>query len=88
MFIASEDVVDIAIKKLKKAGLKITFSKKNCKEENIFKSSSINLRIEDTHGAFYDKNVKAIFTVIGGFNSNQILKYIDYSLIKNNPKII
>ncbi len=87
MFIASEDVVDIAIKKLKKAGLKITFSK-NCKEENIFKSSSINSRIEDTHGAFYDKNVKVIFTVIGGFNSNQILKYIDYNLIKNNPKII
>src|SRR5699024_2083738 len=35
-----------------------------------------------------DKNVKAILTVIGGYNVNQILDYIDYDLIKENPKII
>ena len=27
-------------------------------------------------------------TVIGGFNSNQLLQYIDYKLIKKNPKIL
>jgi len=51
-------------------------------------SSSIESRIEDLHEAFADKNVKAIFTVIGGFNSNQLLSHIDYELIKNNPKIL
>ena len=39
------------------------------------------------HDAFSNKNVKAIFTAIGGANSNQLLKYIDWELIKNNPKI-
>jgi muramoyltetrapeptide carboxypeptidase len=44
--------------------------------------------VEDIHEAFKDKNIKAILTVIGGFNVNQILEYIDYDLIKNNPKIL
>jgi muramoyltetrapeptide carboxypeptidase LdcA involved in peptidoglycan recycling len=45
-------------------------------------------RAEDLNDAFKDTNVKAIFTAIGGFNSNQILKYIDFEAIKNNPKIL
>jgi len=39
------------------------------------------------HEAFLDESVKAILTVIGGYNSNQLLDYIDYDLIKRNPKI-
>ena len=45
-------------------------------------------RAEDMNAAFADPNVKGILTVIGGFNSNQILKYLDFELIKNNPKIL
>lgn len=29
-----------------------------------------------------------VLPAIGGFNSNQLLKYLDYDLIKNNPKIL
>ena len=83
----SEERIKLAKENLEKQGFKITFSK-NCKESDIFISSSIKSRVEDIHDAFRDKNVKAIFTVIGGFNSNQILKYLDYDLIKNNPKIL
>jgi len=67
-------------------GFKLTFGK-NVELCDSFTSSSIEARIEDLHEAFADKNVKAIFTVIGGFNSNQLLSHIDYDLIKNNPKI-
>jgi muramoyltetrapeptide carboxypeptidase LdcA involved in peptidoglycan recycling len=52
-----------------------------------FQSNPIDVRIEDLHAAFADKNVKAIFTVIGGFNSNQLLRYINWDLIRDNPKI-
>ena len=45
-------------------------------------------KIEDINSAFKDKNVKAIFCVKGGENSNSLFEYIDYELIKNNPKII
>jgi muramoyltetrapeptide carboxypeptidase LdcA involved in peptidoglycan recycling len=56
-------------------------------ESDEFRSSAVQSRLEDLHDAFGDQNVKAILTVIGGFNSNQLLKYLDWNLIKNNPKI-
>lgn len=83
----SEENINLAKENLEKQGFKVSFSK-NCREKDIFMSSSIKSRVEDLHEAFKDQNVKAIFTVIGGFNSNQILKYLDYELIKNNPKIL
>ena len=39
-------------------------------------------------GMFADKEVKAIFCLSGGFNSNTIFEYLDYDVIKNNPKPI
>ncbi len=77
---------EIANKRFENLGLKLSFGK-HVEEIDEFASTNIQSRIEDLHEAFQDKNVKAIITVIGGFNSNQLLKYIDWSLIKNNPKI-
>lgn len=85
--IINEETRNIATKCLNEMGIKVTYSK-NCEEIDEFDSSSIGSRIEDLHNAFLDKNVKAILTVIGGFNSNQLLDYIDYDVIKKNPKIL
>ncbi len=85
--IIDESTRNIANKCLEKMGLKVTFSK-NCEEIDEFSSSSIQSRVDDLHEAFLDDNVKGILTVIGGFNSNQLLDYIDYDIIKNNPKIL
>ena len=82
-----EDIYNQALSYLKSQGFKITFSK-NSREMNEFKSSSIQSRVDDINEAFKDENVKMIITCIGGFNVNQILKYLDYELIKENPKII
>ncbi|TPR41504.1 LD-carboxypeptidase [Apilactobacillus micheneri] len=73
--------------KLESMGLKVTFGE-HVNECDLAKSSSIESRISDLHTAFKDKNVKAILSVIGGFTSNELLPYIDYDLIKQNPKII
>lgn len=83
----NEETRSIANKYLEELGLKVSFSK-NCEVQDEFNSSSIEERINDLHEAFSDKNVKGILTVIGGYNSNQLLNYIDYDLIKNNPKIL
>lgn len=84
--IISESLKQIANSRFADLGLKLSFGK-HIEENDEFLSSSIESRIEDIHSAFRDKNVKAIITVIGGFNSNQLLKYLDWDLIKNNPKI-
>ena len=89
MKILKEDVIKIATQRLEEIGLKVTFGKNVMKYQNEdFKCATIEERIEDLHEAFKDKNVKAIITVIGGYNVNQILEYIDYKLIQENPKII
>jgi len=85
--IISKENIQIAFKRLEKLGFKVTFSK-NSREHDEFDSSSIKSRVEDIHEAFSDKNVKAMLTIVGGFNSNQILRYLDYGLIKSNLKIL
>ncbi len=85
--VVRQKVFDKALKFLGDKGFVITFSE-NSREIDKMNSSSIQSRVEDLHNAFLDKNVKAILTCIGGFNVNQILEYIDYSIITNNPKII
>ncbi len=86
MGILSNDVKTIADRTLVDLGFKVTFGQ-HINEINDFRSSSIESRIADLHDAFTDNNVKGILTVIGGYNSNQLLKYIDWKLIKNNPKV-
>lgn len=84
--IISKELQVLANQKFKDLGLKLSFSK-HINEVDDFNSSSIESRAEDLHEAFQDPHVKGIITVIGGFNSNQLLKYLDWKLIKNNPKI-
>ena len=89
MKILSEEVIEIAKSRLEQMGFKVTFGKNVMNSINDdFLCASITERVEDLHDAFKDKNVKAILTVIGGYNINQLLDYVDYNLIKENPKII
>lgn len=86
--ILSDDCLALAKQRFEALGLKVTFGG-NTRTENwdMSGSTSVEKRVEDLHEAFADTDVKAIFTVIGGSNSNQLLDYIDYQLIAENPKI-
>lgn len=86
MAIIGEETRRIAQECFDTLGLKLTFGK-HVEEIDDFASSSIESRIEDFHEAFTDKNVKGILTVVGGFNSNQLLPYIDWDKVRNNPKV-
>lgn len=44
-------------------------------------------RAEDLMTAFSDPSIKGIFSCIGGTESVRLLPYIDYDVIRNNPKI-
>jgi len=48
--------------------------------------SSLKARAVDINDAFADKTIKAIFTMIGGEDQIQILKYLNAKVIRNNPK--
>lgn len=86
MGLLSEDVKNAAISRLESYGFKLSFGK-HVDETDDFYSSSVESRISDLHEAFADKTVDGILTVIGGYNSNQLLDHIDYALLKENPKV-
>lgn len=44
-------------------------------------------RAEDLMSAFADESIKGIFSCIGGEESIRMLPYIDFNIIKNNPKV-
>jgi muramoyltetrapeptide carboxypeptidase LdcA involved in peptidoglycan recycling len=70
-------------------GLTVEFAPNTTDENwNMQGCGSVEQRVADIMTAFKDKSVKAIFTVIGGFNSNQILAHLDYDVIRENPKFI
>jgi len=85
--VISAEVRKIALANLEQMNLKITFSK-NAEECDLFSSASIASRIEDLHAAFLDPQVKGILTTLGGYNSNQLLRFLDYDLIASHPKIL
>ena len=72
--------------KLEELGFDLSFSS-NYFEHDLFDSASIASRVEDLHEAFLDPSVDAILATIGGFNCNELLPYLDYDLIAQNPKI-
>lgn len=79
--------IDKSISLFENLGYKIKFGK--YVYSNILGySASCFEKAEDINNMFADNSVNAIFCVKGGCNSNSVFDYLDYNLIKNNPKII
>lgn len=83
--IIAKDQLEHATKLLEKLGFTVSFAG-HAYEQDIFGSSSVASRVEDIHNAFSDPQVKGILTTLGGHNSNQLLRELDYDLIAANPK--
>ena len=70
---------------LSSIGLKTIFSDKLYRKISIFNGTGKE-RAEILMNFFEDSNIKAIFDVSGGDLANGILEYLDFEIIKNNPK--
>jgi muramoyltetrapeptide carboxypeptidase LdcA involved in peptidoglycan recycling len=84
--LTADSTKDLAYQRLTSLGLHVSFGQ-NVNEVNESRSSSVQSRIHDLHEAFSDKSVHAILAAEGGYNTNQLLSYVDYQLIRENPKI-
>ena len=85
-FVAEYDHSAVIDARFAALGLRLTFGD-HVDERDDFQSSSIASRVADLHAAFADPEVAGLLTVIGGFNSNQLLPHLDWDLIAANPKI-
>jgi muramoyltetrapeptide carboxypeptidase LdcA involved in peptidoglycan recycling len=48
---------------------------------------SILARCDEIHSAFADPSITAIICTAGGTSSNELLKHLNYALIRSHPKI-
>ena len=71
---------------LEKIGYKIKIAKHALQSIGDV-SGTIDERVSDLHDMFRNSDVKMIMCTTGGNDSNQLLKYLDYLIIKKNPKI-
>ena len=72
---------------VERSGFKVKYSKNIFSNTNGY-SATAREKAEDINAMFADKEVKMIWCAKGGNNSNSTFEYIDYELIKKNPKII
>jgi len=77
----------LAEARLRGLGLTVSYGT-HVDERDRYDSSSVESRLADLHDAFSDPQVDGVLTVIGGFNSNELLPRIDYDLISANPKML
>lgn len=69
------------------AGYKIKTGK-HLKAQNNYLAGTDKERLFDLHSAFLDKETKLILTARGGYGATRLLPFIDYKIIKANPKPI
>ena len=72
---------------VEKSGFKVKYSKNIFSNTNEY-SSTAKEKADDINLMFAEKDVKMIWCAKGGNNSNSTFEYLDYELIKKNPKII
>ena len=90
----SNPIVGDNIEEIKKAkeiieadGFRVKFSENLFSNTNIY-SGTAREKAEDINNMFADKDVKMIWCAKGGNNSNSTFEYLDFDIIKNNPKVI
>lgn len=81
------EVINQSILLMESTGFNVKFAK-NALLNTTGYGITAKERAEDINDMFGDKDIKAIFCISGGFNSNSTFDYLDYDKIKINPKII
>lgn len=79
--------LDRALKIMRNKGFKIKIGKNVYSNTLQYGATPIE-KASDLNDMFADSEVKAVWNVKGGMNALAVLDYIDFELIKNNPKIV
>lgn len=77
---------DIGIKRIEALGYKVKVMP-NALKGIAFNYDHPKARADELMAAFRDTEVKAIFSTLGGDDSVRLLPYLDFDVIRENPKI-
>lgn len=84
---SSLEDINNAITLMEASGFEIAFGK-NAFKNTLGYGATAKEKAEDINSMFKNPEIKAIFCAKGGANSNSTFEYIDYEIIKQNPKIL
>ena len=82
----SRSVREIATRRLNSIGLEPVFYPTTFRKVEMSKQDKID-RAKDINSAFSDPNISGILTILGGHSSVHVLEYLDFDMIKDNPKL-
>jgi muramoyltetrapeptide carboxypeptidase len=78
---------DLGIRNLKKLGFNVKEGKTVRLQHKCYMAGTDRERANDINAMFADEEVNAIVCALGGSIAIRCLRYLDYDLIKRNPKI-
>lgn len=82
----TEDELKESITNLSNLGFEVIPSH-NAMASEGYLAGSDKQRADDIHEMFSRKDINGIFTTRGGYGCTRILPYLDYKLIRKNPKV-
>ena len=86
-FCEDTEIINNKLDTFKQLGFNIVLGKHLYNHSGYFSGEDID-RASDLMDMFKNKDVKAIICFRGGYGSINILPYLNYSIIKKNPKIL
>ena len=76
---------EAGVKMLERMGFRVKVGA-NALKATRYTAGSAQERAADLNGMFNDPEVRGVICFIGGNHSNQLLEYVDFDLIRKNPK--
>ncbi|MFP3122681.1 LD-carboxypeptidase [Ectobacillus funiculus] len=83
---ADRGFINRMVMKLEKLGLSVRVGK-SVQKKRGYLAGTDSMRLQDVYEAFCDPRVKAVFAARGGYGSARFLPALDFSVIRQNPKI-
>lgn len=80
-----KDSIALAVEWLRNKGATVSLADQIYKQDRQ-SAGSVQERLDALHAAFADPSIDAIVTSCGGNHAIHLLPYIDYDLIRSNPK--
>ena len=85
--VMEDALIEKGVKNLESYGFKVKVGA-NIRAARGGYAGTVAQRIDDLHGMFLDKDVKAIWAARGGSGCSALLPSIHYDLIRANPKVL
>jgi muramoyltetrapeptide carboxypeptidase len=85
--VVNDEQIERAVKNAESLGLTPRISP-NLRAKRGGYAGTVRERVDDLHSMWRDKDVRALWSVRGGSGTSQVLPFVDYAMLRANPKVL